>query len=376
MTILFVSNFFNHHQAALCDALYQQTGGNFRFLETAALPWEQLALGYPHLKRSYLLSWQENEAVARELLRRADVVLAGEAPPELVRIRVKAGKLLFRYSERPLRNGAQWGKYLPRLLRWHWWNPPGKPIYLLSAGAYTAGDYARFGLFRNRAFQWGYFPEFRENSQLTKDPTRILWCGRLLELKHPELALEAAAALYRQGCRFTLTFLGQGPEEEALKRLARRCGMEHCVSFPGPVSAEQVRQEMERTGIFLFTSDRREGWGVVLNEAMNSRCAVIASHAPGSVPVLLENGKNGIVFPSGDLRALAEALGRLLKDPQEQQRLGAAAYDTIRGLWNPDTAARRLICLSEELLSGGDGQACFSRGPCAPAKNLSERWFP
>jgi len=261
-------------------------------------------------------------------------------------------------------------------LRWHWWNPPGKPIYLLSAGAYTAGDYARFGLFRNRAFQWGYFPEFRENSQLTKDPTRILWCGRLLELKHPELALEAAAALYRQGCRFTLTFLGQGPEEEALKRLARRCGMEHCVSFPGPVSAEQVRQEMERTGIFLFTSDRREGWGVVLNEAMNSRCAVIASHAPGSVPVLLENGKNGIVFPSGDLRALAEALGRLLKDPQEQQRLGAAAYDTIRGLWNPDTAARRLICLSEELLSGGDGQACFSRGPCAPAKNLSERWFP
>lgn len=56
------------------------------------------------------------------------------------------------------------------------------------------------------------------------------------------------------------------------------------VTFTGPVQSDKVRGFMERAGIFLFTSDRQEGWGAVLNESMNSGCAVVASHAIGSVP--------------------------------------------------------------------------------------------
>ena len=49
---------------------------------------------------------------------------------------------------------------------------------------------------------------------------------------------------------------------------------------------------MEKSEIFLFTSDKGEGWGAVLNESMNSACAVVASHAIGSVPFLLKDGEN------------------------------------------------------------------------------------
>lgn len=372
MTIVFLSNYFNHHQAALCDALWQQTGGKFCFLETAALPPEQIALGYPLLKREYVLSWNGSEARAQALLQQADVVIAGEAPPALVRVRVKTGKLMFRYSERPARNGAEWGKYLPRLLRWNWRNPPGKPIYLLSAGAYTAGDYARFGLFRNRAFQWGYFPELYPDTGEKKDPLRILWCGRFLQLKHPEAALEAAYRLYREGLPLQLTFLGQGPEEDTLKALVKRYGMEDCVSFPGPKSPQQVRQVMERSGIFLFTSDRQEGWGVVLNEAMNSGCAVIANRGAGASEVLVRHGENGILYSDGSTDAMYENLRYLLEHPQRQKQLGLSAYETIQGTWNAEVAAERTLMLAERILKGEKTPNLFAEGPCSMAKVVCE----
>ena len=379
MKIVMLGSFFNHHQAPLSDALYAHTLGEFCFVETASMPSEQKALGYPRLDRTYVLPWAGNEELVLKEIREADAVIAGAAPQSLVRQRLKSGGLLLRYSERPLREGPEPWKYLPRLLRWHFWNPQLRPVYLLSAGAFTAGDYAKFGLFRGRAFQWGYFPDFLRYDLPTlfsrKDCTRILWCGRFLELKHPEAAIRAAYDLQRSGMDFTLTMVGTGPEEAAAKALAKQLGLENHIRFPGPLPAQQVREEMERSGIFLFTSDRREGWGVVVNEAMNSGCAVIASHAAGSVPCLIQNGKNGMIYPSGDQTVLNRLLRILLPMPEMQQQLGLAAYRTVRELWNPDTAARRLIILVEALLDGEDCSTLFPEGPCAPATELDEGWF-
>ena len=47
----------------------------------------------------------------------------------------------------------------------------------------------------------------------------------------------------------------------------------------GALKPADVRKEMERADIFLFTSDYKEGWGAVLNEAMNARCAIVAVHS-------------------------------------------------------------------------------------------------
>lgn len=377
MKIVFLSSYFNHHQSALSDALWRETGGDFVFVETDTMPREQRELGYPVLEREYLLPWRGNENRVLPLLQQADVVIAGAAPQWLVRKRIRTGKLLLRYSERPLRHGAEPMKYVPRLLRWHWWNPPGRPIYLLAAGAYTAGDYAKFGLFRGRSFCWGYFPERKpydvQALMAGKHPAEILWCGRFLELKHPEEALRALKRLRKSPAR--LTFVGGGPGEAELRERAEAWGLGDKVRFAGAMPPAQVRREMERAGIFLFTSGRQEGWGVVVNEAMNSGCAVIASHAAGSVPYLIQNGENGLVYPSGDVEALAEALRFLLEAPEEQKRLGTAAYETIRDVWNGDAAAKRLIRLSRSLLDGETGNGMFADGPCSPAKKLDEGWF-
>jgi len=209
MNIVFVSNYFNHHQRALCDALQELTGGNFCFVETIPMRQERRELGYGEdsLPEYVLTAYADPRARERSLERilLADAVIAGSAPEAYLKARIRAGKLIFRYAERPLKQGMQWGKYPIRLLRWHLRNPAGKPIYLLAASAYAPGDYSRFGLFRHRAYRWGYFPAVKPYDRLPgKEEHSILWAGRFLDWKHPEAALLAARNLKDAGIPFDI----------------------------------------------------------------------------------------------------------------------------------------------------------------------------
>ena len=379
MKIVFFSNFFNHHQAALSDALWRKTNGEFLFVETCPMPQERKLLGYSEIQREYTRNINGNESLVSQKLQEADLVIAGSAPESLIRQRIKTGKLLFRYSERPLKKGLEPAKYLPRLIRWHWRNPFWKPIYLLCASAYAAGDYAKFGLFRKRTYQWGYFPETKEYTNFdeimaSKSELEILWCGRFLDWKHPEMVLQAAQRLKAEGYSFRVKLIGRGQQEERLHRMVREYRLEDCAAILGAIAAEQVRSHMEQAGIFLCTSDRQEGWGAVLNEAMNSGCAVIAGHAIGAVPFLISNGENGIVYESENAEMLYEKLKTLLEHPEEQKRLGAAAYETIGNLWNAETAADRVIQLAESILAGENSPNLFPSGPCSRAAVINESW--
>src|SRR6185436_3846279 len=74
-----------------------------------------------------------------------------------------------------------------------------------------------------------------------------------------------------------------------------------------------------------------EPWGLVANEAMNQRCAVIASDAVGAAAGgLVADGRTGLVVPAGDPGALAAALQRLHADPALRERLGTAAREAVK----------------------------------------------
>ena len=377
MNVVMVSNYFNHHQRPLAEELYRICEGNFRFIATTTMRQERKDLGYDSgATPTYVLqSWME-EAACRRLIDEADVVIAGSAPEAMLRGRIAAGKLLFRYSERPLKNGPEWTKFFPRLLRWNLRNPAGKPIYMLCAGAYTAGDYRRFGLFRNRMYRWGYFPEVKKTGQLNiKEPNTILWCGRFLNWKHPDDVLRAAGRLRKEGYEFTLTFIGNGEMEAKLRELAAQMELDCCIRFPGAMKPEEVRLQMDRSAVYLVTSDRQEGWGAVLNEAMSSCCAVVVSHAAGAVPFLVDDGENGMIYESGNVDMLCEKLRYLLDHPRVQRRLGAQAHQTIMQNWNAEVAARRLISLAERILAGEKYPALYESGPCSQAEIIGEDWY-
>lgn len=372
MKIVFISNYFNHHQRPLSDALYAITGGDYYFIETAPMRQERKQLGYgqddnpAYVKTAYLSQVAQKECL--DLVVHADVVITGSAPEEYLKLRMRAGKLIFRYGERPLKLGMEPLKYLPRLIRWNHNNPAKKPVYLLAASAYAASDYARFGLFRGKAYRWGYFPETKHYHTMPRKTTNsILWVGRFLDWKHPDEALAAAAKLRAACYDFQLDFIGSGEMEAKLHEMVSTFHLEDCVHFLGSMRPEMVRTHMETASIFIFSSDRQEGWGAVVNEAMNSGCAVVASYDAGCVPYLLENNRNGLIYRPGDVDMLTQKIKYLFDNPDECARMGYAAYQSILNTWNAGIAAQRLVALSSDLLQNNQPCCVYTEGPCSPA---------
>ena len=146
------------------------------------------------------------------------------------------------------------------------------------------------------------------------------------------------------GCKIgDNTMIGGGDLEEETHRLAEELGVTDVITFPGFQGPEEVRAAMEKSEIYLVTSDRKEGWGAVVNEAMNSGCAVVADHMIGAAPWLIRQGENGRMYRDGEEQELFQTVERLLRDPGECRRLGKNAQQTIVGEWNARTAAERLI---------------------------------
>lgn len=371
MDVVFLGCYFNHHQRYLCDALSRLC--RFHFIATTPYNEKRLALGWkPEEEPDYVCHYDRQRSKAQALLRQAQVVLTGSAPEALVHECIQRNQLVLRYSERPLKEGPQWSRYPLRFVKWHRQNPRRKPIYLLCASAYTASDYARFGLFRGRAYRWGYFPEqkiYADPRTLPKKPGSILWAGRFLDWKNPQAAVRLAARLKEVGVTFTMELVGTGPQEELLRQQIREQGLEQFVCMSGSMSPQQVRQRMEQAAVFLFTSGRGEGWGVVLNEAMNSGCCPVANRQAGASPYLVQDGKNGMLYRTEE--ELFEKVRSLLSDPQRTEELGMAACETIRKEWNPDTAAQRLLELCQGLLKGNP-QAPYRQGPCSAADGEEE----
>ena len=371
MTVLFLSNYFNHHQKPFCDAMFRLLGESYYFVETEPMDDERKSLGWGGITYpSYVI--RPEEAFTPEtgaLIDSADVVIIGSASNSLVKNRIRKNKLVFRYSERPFKKKPTPWRYLPRLILWNLRTPFWKSVRMLCASAYTASDYAKMGLYLGKCYKWGYFPETKRYEDVddlitAKQPGSILWVARFIDWKHPEIPLEIARRLKQEGYKFTLNMIGNGELLEATRKQVEDLGLSDCVHLPGSMSPEDVRRYMEQSQVFLFTSDRNEGWGAVLNESMNSACAVVASRAIGSVPFLVEDGVNGDIYEDGNTDDLYRRVKALLDDPARRVQKSKNAYTTITEEWNAEVAAERFVALAGSMLNGGK-KDLFETGVCS-----------
>lgn len=373
-TLVFLSNFFNHHQRPLSDALFRQLGNGYIFIETQAMDEERKSMGwemeyYPEYVVSFARFSTEKEHYM-QLIQEADAVIVGSAPNDLVENRIHQNKVVFRYSERPLKKGLELWRYPVRYWRWHRWNPRNKKIYMLCSSAYTAGDYAKFGLFRGRCFKFGYFPETKVYDDIDalfnkKKPASILWVARFIPLKHPETPIEVARRLKTEGYSFRLKMIGEGSERESLERLIANEGLQAEVEFLNFMKPDAVREHMEESKIFLFTSDRNEGWGAVLNESMNAGCTVISSREVGAAPFLICQNQNGMMYR--DVDDLYEKVKYLLDHPEQCCAMGREAYNTITQEWCAENAATKLLGLIDAVLKDERQVDLYQDGVCSLA---------
>lgn len=391
MTITFISNYINHHQIPFSNACYEKLGEDFRFIQTEAMEQERIDMGWHTDGTSlpYVICLYEEEEKCRQLIAQSDILIAGWTSREdLVGARLKEGKPVIRISERLYREG-QWKAVSPRGLihkyKDHTKYRKGK-AYLLCAGAYVPSDFHIIRAYPGKMFQWGYFPETIhytkeqwENLKPSGDTLHIVWAARFIPLKHPEFMVRLASLLKQRtdlwtgekgGFRnFCIHMAGSGKMEEEIKDRAREAGVEEQMRFYGYLSPEEVRRVMEGCHIHVFTSNYLEGWGAVVNEAMNSGCAEVANVEAGAVPYLIHHGKNGLIYPKGDFDKMAEAVIYLASHHEEREHMGREAYETITRLWNGEHAACELIRFAEEILKGEPVPA--KEGPLSIAPVIS-----
>ncbi|MCR5687528.1 MAG: glycosyltransferase family 4 protein [Lachnospiraceae bacterium] len=389
-TLTFYSNYFNHHQKALCDAFYARLGEGFTFVETMPIEDFRAGMGWGEDCPSYVLKTYEspeNEERARQLGTASDLVIMGTAPEYYIEPRLSIGKIVFRYSERPLKEGFI-KFFIPRLtkkyIHLHVRNRK-KNIYILGASAFTSADFKKmFGSYPGKCYKFAYFPRHisydpdelmkrKLESSRSAGAVTILWEGRMIRLKRADLLIKAAAELDRKGYDFRLRLVGDGDQKEKLAALCEKLGLLDKVTFEGFLKPDEARERMADAEIYVMTSNFLEGWGSVIYEAENAGCAVVASHACGATPWLVRHDITGLVFRSGSVRSLADKLERLIRSEELRQRLGRGAYEQMRSMWNPETAADRVIGLYNAL-EAGEGTP-YEDGPCSLAETVKNNWF-
>jgi glycosyltransferase involved in cell wall biosynthesis len=145
-------------------------------------------------------------------------------------------------------------------------------------------------------------------------PIELLAVGRLAPEKNPMLLLDALAILNsRCPDRFRLTWVGDGELRSAVHERVAELGLENVVSLPGfvPIGPE-LMEYYRRADLFVLTSVT-EGLPQALIEAQANALPIVATDV-GGVGMVLDNGKAGILVPSGDSAALAESIDGLVAD--------------------------------------------------------------
>lgn len=388
MKLTIVSNYINHHQIPMSNELYRKLGADFAFIQTSGMEEERVKMGWasevlsiPYLKRYY-----EEQACCARLILDSDIVVFGGVEDEsYIKPRLNAGKIVIRASERLYREG-QWKSISPRGRKKKYEDHTqyaNAPVYLLCHGAYVASDFDIVHAYPDKRYVWGYFPRintynldslFFRKLHLDQDgqlEVRILWAGRFLKLKHPEYAVKVAKYLEQQHISFHLDMVGGGELEAQLKKSVEKWHLEQRVTFHGFQPPQSVRRYMEEADLFLFTSNHLEGWGAVLNESMNSACAVVAGSGIGAVPFLIKHGQNGFVYKNECYREFQKQVLQLCKDAALRKQLGVNAYQTMIREWNPKVAADRLYRFCEGLVNGSVQPE--QEGPLSPAPLIAPR---
>lgn len=367
MKVTFYSNFLTHHQLPFCLEMQKRLGDDFKFVSTVKIFQWRLNMGFEDLDQKYdfVIRAYENEETyqeAKKLAMESDVVIIGSTTDDLIEERLKEDKITFRYRARVFifpdgvfKTILDKGKiklFYQRHIKYR----KNKNLYLLCANAYGAKDFNFLGLYKNKIYRWGYFLETNlyDIDQLLekkqkKDKVEIIWVARFISWKHPEVVLKLAKDLKKQNANFHIKMLGTGKLIDKIKKQINKQNLNDVIEVVGQVPSDKVKNYMEEADIFLGTSDSQEGWGAVINESMNTGCAIVANKRMGSVPFLIQDGVDGFTYRN--YQELENKTKKLIEDKELRKKLGKNAYIYITQKWTSSIAAANLIKLFDSIIN-------------------------
>ena len=170
--------------------------------------------------------------------------------------------------------------------------------------------------------------ELRQRFGIANQHPVILFCGKLIEKKQPQLLLEAFRRV-RQNKECNLLFAGEGALRDELETMVRSHSIPD-VYFTGFLNQTELPAAYTSADIFVLPSAYGETWGLVVNEAMNFHLPIIVSDRVGCAADLVQPKVNGNIFESGNVESLENAVRELVDSPELRYLYGQKSAEIVR----------------------------------------------
>ena len=180
----------------------------------------------------------------------------------------------------------------------------------------------------------------------------VLFAGRLVAQKAPEVLVRAAVAVLQSMPDAVFLLAGEGPLRPALEEEIRRAGRDTSIRLLG--HREDVPRLLAGANAFALPS-RWEGFPYALLEAMNAGLPVVGADIP-PLREVVRPGENGTLVPPDDAGALAAALCDLLGNPERAGGLGAAGRALVRARYTRQRQVEELGNLYTRLVGHASGE--------------------
>lgn len=186
--------------------------------------------------------------------------------------------------------------------------------------------------------------EARKKLEIGVDERLVLYSGQLRACVYADQFVRAAAEILIQAPDVKFVVVGSGEHLPEVQRVARSCGIAESIRFTGMIPHEEVPEYLAAADIGVATFEDAETVRakspLKIAEYLASGLPVVGS-AVGEVPRMI--GAAGIVVPPGDYRAVADAVLRILTDPDTMAVLGRVARERACAVYNWDQTAMNLI---------------------------------
>jgi glycosyltransferase involved in cell wall biosynthesis len=178
-------------------------------------------------------------------------------------------------------------------------------------------------------------------------PEKDYFCylGRLSHEKGLDILIRAVAKLETG----RLLIVGDGPEADDLKALALELGTSR-VEFAGYRSGEELKRILAESQFLVLPSRWYENLPFAVMEAFASSKAVVASRI-GGIPEMVDDGVNGLLFPPGDVEALAACLRRMLGDRGAREEMGRRGREKAERLYGRERHYARIEGIYREVIA-------------------------
>jgi len=184
---------------------------------------------------------------------------------------------------------------------------PDKKLYF--APHFVDNDF--FSINTERIYKSNDHNKIRDDLQIPQDAFVVIYAGKLIEKKRPEDFIKASINIIENNNNINLhsIVMGDGPLRSGLQKLS--LAIKDKIHFVGFINQNEITKYYSASNALILTSDGRETWGLVVNEAMACGVPVIVSDSAGCKPDLIDEGKTGLSFEEGNINQLTNRIIQL-----------------------------------------------------------------